>query len=203
MADASLTWYFTLKALFITLGGSIGVDPGLFYWQKEGQLIGFICIHVDEFIYAGAAAFDDEIMFQVKSSFDIRLEQSKCFQFLGITVTQEKTLVKIDQNKFAESLVITPLSTAGREVTDSLDHKELKIFQGNVGKILWVCNQTRPDISFDTCLLGSSMKETKIADYKLCIRLLRSLKNNYNSLILRSIGDISENFVFRCFSPHP
>ena len=73
-------------------------------------------------------------MSQVKSSFYIRLEQSKCFQFLGITVTQENTLVKIDQNKFAESLVITPLSTAGRDVTDSLDDEEFKIFQGNVGK---------------------------------------------------------------------
>ena len=61
-----------------------------------------------------------------------------------------------------------------------------------------MCNQTRPDISFDTCLLGSSLKETKIADYKLCIKLLQSLKNNDNSLILRSIGDVQSVNIVLC-----
>ena len=189
LVDASLAWYFTLKALFLTLGGKVGVDPGLFYWEKEGQLIGFVCVHVDDFIYAGSEEFDS-IMEQVKSSFNIRLEQSNCFEFLGITVTQEKGSVKIDQNKFVESLEIKPLVTGGRKISDPIDPEEFRLFQANVGKILWVCNQTRPDISFDTCVLGGSMKETKVSDYKLSMKLIRSLKNNDNALIMRSIGDM-------------
>ena len=190
LVDASLAWYFTLKALFLTLGGKVGVDPGLFYWIKDGQLIGFICVHVDDFIYGGSDEFNNSIIEQLKSSFNMRLEQSQCFEFLGITVTQEKGSVKIDQNEFVSRLEINPLVTAGRQVSDHIDPEEFKLFQANVGKILWVCNQTRPDISFDTCVLGSSMQETKVSDYKLCTKTLRSLKNNDNALILRSIGDV-------------
>ena len=191
LSDASLTWYNTLKALFLDLKGKIGIDPGLFFWSKDEIIIGFVSIHVDDFIYAGTADFEKNVVTQIKSSFNIRLEQSKCFQFLGINITQDEGVIKVDQNAFVKNLEIAPLTVDGRNVTDSLTAEEFKVFQSTVGKILWVGNQTRPDVNFDTCMLGSSMKDAKLADYKKCIKILRSLKNNDNSLMLRSIGDIN------------
>ena len=190
LADASLNWYNTLKALFLDLGGTIGIDPGVFFWSHDGQLIGVLSIHVDDIMYAGTMEFLKNVMDQVKSSFHIRLQETECFKFLGINITQNNKSIKIDQNTFVDNLEITPLELNGRDLSDPQSTEEFGTFQANVGKILWVCNQTRPDVNFETCILGSSMQEAKLSDYKKCIKVLRNLKNNDNSLVIRSIGDL-------------
>ena len=106
LVDASLTWYNTLKALFLALGGEIAYDPALFVWKKYGVLQGLLSIHVDDFVYAGDEEFIDRVMSSIRTSFEIRLEQSKTFQFLGLDVKQDMNdySIVISQPKFLDNL---------------------------------------------------------------------------------------------------
>ena len=192
LADASLTWYTTLKAVMLNLGAKIAYDPALFYWINDNRVCGFLSMHVDDLIYAGEPTFEEKIIPKIKKSFDISLEQSDCFQFLGIKVKQNEDYSStIDQIHFIEKLSGTNPDLKGRKTEDLLTEKEFKDYQQKIGKLLWICNQTRPDISFDTCVLGSKMPSATIGDYKKCTKVIRVLKNEPCSINFKTIGNLS------------
>ena len=58
--------------------------------------------------------------------------------------------------------------------------KKNKYFKKKIGQLLWVCNQTRLDVTFDISNITSNLKNATILDLKLC--LILSLIQNYEWL---------------------
>ena len=50
-------------------------------------------------------------------------------------------------------------------------------FRRLVGKLNWVSTQTRPDISFDVCMLSSVMKKPQVSDLILANKVLLKAKD--------------------------
>ena len=45
-----------------------------------------------------------------------------------------------------------------------------KYFKKKIGQLLWVCNQTRSDVSFDISNITSNLKNATILDLKLYLK---------------------------------
>ena len=194
LVDASLTWYNTLKALFLTLGGEIAYDPALFVWKKDGVLMGLLSIHVDDFVYAGDEEFIDSVMANIRTSFEIRLEQSKTFQFLGLDVNQDMNdySIVISQQKFLDNLQLPNLELNGRTKEDKLEPAEVELLRGSIGKLISVTNQTNPTVSYDVCVLGSSVTKATVGDYKHCMKVIRQVKTSPLSIKFQSLGSCKD-----------
>ena len=75
LSDASLKWYLRVKNSVNSNSGTISkVDPSLFLWYNESdELIGYILVHVDDFLFAGNIDFHKTIITK--------------FNYLGLNVT--------------------------------------------------------------------------------------------------------------------
>ena len=181
LVDASL-WYNTLKALILTLGGEIAYDPALLVWKKDGVLQALLSIHVDYFVYAGDEEFIDRVMSSIRTSFEIRLDYS----------------IVISQPKFLENLQLPKLELngIGRTKESKLEPAEVEFMRGSIGKLIWVTNQTNPTVSYDVCVLSSSVMDANVGDYKHCMKVIRQVKTTPLSIKFQSLGSCSDFKLF-------
>ena len=74
--------------------------------------------------------------------------------------------------------------------------EERKLLKQTVGQLLWVANQTRPDISFDTCYLSNSISKATVSDVLRANKVIRKLKMTSVSLIFKPIQRINTATVY-------
>ena len=74
--DASLKWHSRVKNFVNSNSGTISkVDPSLFLWYNESdELIGYIIVHVDDFLFAGSPDFHKTIITKLRGKFLIGKE---------------------------------------------------------------------------------------------------------------------------------
>ena len=78
-------------------------------------------------------------MSSIRTSFEIRLEQSKTFQFLGLDVKQDMNdySIAISQPKFLDNLQLPKLELNGRTKESKLESVEVELMRGSIGKLIW------------------------------------------------------------------
>ena len=68
--DAARHFYKSVKECLERIGCTqSALDPALFYMTKQGELIGFIACHVDDFLHAGNQEFEDMVLSKLKKRF--------------------------------------------------------------------------------------------------------------------------------------
>ena len=84
LADASLKWYGRVKSFPLQNNGKMSVaDPVVFYWHNGTVLLGIICVHVDDFLWAGVADFENDIVNNLRLTFEIGKEETESSKYIG------------------------------------------------------------------------------------------------------------------------
>ena len=73
-----------------------------------------------------------------------------------------------------------------------LSDEEFKELRAVVGQLVWVSGQVRPDISFDTCQLSSSLKSATVEDQLRANKTTEKLKSNEVKLRFLNIGQVEK-----------
>ena len=47
------------------------LDPALYYWLVDSEVIGFVAVHVDDFIWCGNACFENQVINNLRSTFQV------------------------------------------------------------------------------------------------------------------------------------
>ena len=89
LSDASLKFYSRVKNFVNSNSGAISkVHPSLFLWYNESdELIGYILVHVDEFLFARNQDFHKTIITKLRGTFLMGKENKLNFKYLGLNVT--------------------------------------------------------------------------------------------------------------------
>ncbi|KAK6178359.1 hypothetical protein SNE40_013155 [Patella caerulea] len=88
LADASLKWYEKVKKTLVSCGGRMShVDPPIFYWYRNGKLIGLLVVHVDDFLWAGTNEFEKVVIDKLRKEFNIGKEESNNFKYVGLQLS--------------------------------------------------------------------------------------------------------------------
>ena len=66
---------------------------------------------------------------------------------------------------------------ANRDSKDELNSEERTILRGAIGRMRWVCDQTRPDIGFDQLELSMKANKPNVGDVKLMNKVVNHIKN--------------------------
>ena len=177
LVDASLEWYQRVSDFMIDQGGIRSKDPAIFYWKEDDKLVGVLTVHVDDFMFAGNQSFLVNVISKVRSEFAVKVEFHTNFTYLGLEINQQGDHIALDQKKYIIELeyiptVATDLST--RELTSD----EKNILKAKLGQLLWVSNQSRPDISFKVCYLSTKVKDATVNDILECNKVIKILKSN-------------------------
>ena len=190
LSDASLRWYSRVKSFMLSVGGKMSkLDPALFIWHNGSSLLGLIAVHVDDLLCAGTKDFESTVLAKLRATFQIGREESSCFQYLGINLQQIGCEVILDQKSYIYSL--SPIDY-DRNEEDNLDapvsENMRKVLQCKIGQILWVCNQTRPDVCYDVSYLSTNLSKATIRDVLMINRTIRKLKRQDIKLTFKPLN---------------
>ena len=114
LADASLKWYGRVESFLLQNKGKMSVaDPAVFYWHNGTELLGIICVHVDDFRWAGVADVADsenDIVNNLRLTFKIGKGETESFKYIGLGINQFEDDVIIDQESYINQLKPTDVS---------------------------------------------------------------------------------------------
>jgi hypothetical protein len=134
--DAARQFYDSVEAELVRLGAKRSqVDPALFYVEQDGEIIGALATHIDDFMHCGNAAFDVEVMDKLRKRFVPGKLEEGSFSYVGFDIKQSKNGIMLDQSHYMQDLQtvnILPQRSQGKK--DELSHSEHKDFRGLVGR---------------------------------------------------------------------
>ena len=176
-----MKWYSRVQSFVKSSGGVTSkVDPSLFLWyDKNNTLIGFILVHVDDFMFAGTANFHKIVISKLKSTFQVGKEDKLDFKYIGLNIVKLNSHISVDQHHYINNLKKIFLAPERKSNnSNAITSNEKDQPRAKIGQLLWVSNQTRPDISFDVSNLASKLENATIADIKYCNKIISKVTSN-------------------------
>lgn len=145
--DASREWYLTVRKLLHTLGYvQVKTDPARFYWYDNYKLSGLLLMHVDDFIWGGTQLFENVVINRIREKFKIGQQSVKSFRYIGLDLKQDEKDISLNQKAYMNE--IKPITINGGNKDDSLNECATEELRSLIGILCWMCNNTRPDISY-------------------------------------------------------
>ena len=129
-------------------------DPSILYYYKNDRLSGVVAIHVDNFLWAGDVSFSKDIP-AICKIFVIGKMSKNAFRYLGLELNENIQNITLDHIHYMNLLQSLNQKLINNRNTIS------DIVHLAVEKLLWVCGQTRPDISFEICQLATNIKKSR------------------------------------------
>lgn len=194
LVDASRSWYLSVRETLINLGCKQSkLDPALFLWYSGEKLSGMFAMHVDDFIWSGTVAFKDSVISSLSEKFEIGKEAHENFRYIGLDIVQDENRIVMSQQTYTEDLESIEISKSRqfhRHLPISED--ERRALRGVVGRLNWVANQTRPDLSFETLDLSMSVNDATVTDLLKANKAVRQLKTEQCSVSFPNLGPIDK-----------
>ena len=162
LSDASFKWYTRAKQIVTDSNGVISkIDHSLFICcNTKRKVVGLMAIHVDDFLFSANNDFIESLISIHQGNFVIGKIEAKC---LGLNIKHEGNAVTLNQKNYVDNLTKTDIGIdRTKNPTSFLTRFETKVLQSKMCKHLWLCNQTRPNISFQTSNLASNLNRATI-----------------------------------------
>ena len=205
--DAPREWYNKVTEELILLGAVRSkLDNAMFMWYNDkNEVIGHLVSHVDDFVYGGTEKWQEDVIENLKRKFSISAECHGTFKYLGLNIKQSDSGIDIDQSDYVERLQEIPITNERKlNVDEILTSNERSEMRAASGKMLWITNQTRPDMAYETCMasnLGKSPTVRKILETNKAIRKMK----NSNNICVRfpNVGKMMDtDIVVFCDATH-
>ena len=156
-------------------------DPSIFYHYKNDKLSGIVALHIDDFLWAIDILFSRDIIPAFCKIFVIGKTSKNAFRYLGLELNQNIQNITLDQIHYINLLQLLNQKLVSNRNTIS------DIVQSAVGKLLWVCGQTRLDISFEVCKLATNISDELSVNN--VYRLFSNMKKKECKLIYQELGN--------------
>ena len=202
LCDAARAWYFRVKRALLDMGMKMSsLDNAMFLYLVDDAVTGVICIHVDDFCWAGDDIFKTAIIDPLQEQFLIGHISSKAFKYIGLNMMQESNgSITLNQNDYITTLQEIDVDNVNaRHRSEDATDNEKKSYRALVGQLNWVATQTRPDVSYEVCELSSVFDTAKIDDLLKANKVVRKLKSTLVDVIYPKLDD-KDHLTIECYS---
>ena len=178
LADAGRKWYLKLTSILLSLDGKQStLDQALFSWyNSDGTCIGLMAIHVDDIIYGGDNSFQNHIIQPLRDKLEIGLEESNGMKYIGLDIHQTSSYTSISNNPYTSSL--QEIKSLGSYKERELSTNEKSQMRQISGQLNWITTQSRPDLSYDNCIIANSVKSACVKDAIKANKTIRKARQN-------------------------
>ena len=124
------------------------------------------------------------IINKLKATFQISHENEDAFTYIGIqTVQNPDGSITLNQSTYIVSIPTISLNHDRlNDLQQKLNDDEVTLLRGALGRLNWVANMTRPDISFTVSKVSGHIKEATISDVKEINKLIKHVKGSLASI---------------------
>ena len=188
LKDAARAWYDKVNLVMKQLGGAKSAfEPTIFIWRKEnGETRGVMCIHVDDILFGGDESFN-EIILGLKKVLKVGEIQSEKFSYVGVGIEQNDKEIYLSQDNYVQKVGIPNIDEfeGNQEMRDS----EMMVYRGLIGKLNWLAQHTRPDISFEVSRAGCSFQRGTRVEMRDLIKKARKIKETTSRLKMNKVRE--------------
>ena len=185
LIESGNLWYHHITEAIKELGfQQIHSDQCIF--KRKNQLIG---VYVDDLLLLTANEEEKEdLVKEIESKYpELKKSQDKNFTYRGLEIEQYKDKIIISQRNYIKQLlqdnnIIKKSKTpARRNLFDKREEVKLlskfdqEKYHENLAKIMWISNQTRPELRVATSVLAGRVQNPNIDDQLKLTRLLQYL----------------------------
>merc|ERR1712105_43727 len=187
--DASRKFWLMVKEVFGKFGlRKLVGDEALYYkHSKNGDLIGIVSTHVDDFSLAGSEYFLNTVTEEIRKALDISKIEDGQFRFTGIDVKQIDDRIVISMDDYAASL--EDIAVREDKSDEKLAREEMRVLRKYVGKLSWLAANTRPDLSIYALDLAKKQKQAVLKDLRSVNRILQKVREKESKIVFRKIGE--------------
>ena len=123
--------------------------PAFFYYVKNGRLAGMLALHVDDALYGGSPSFYKDIIRPMMARFNAERRMEDEYRILDWNVKQDQGNIYVSQVDYVKNgLEWIKIQQAGlHEATTKLTEENKAKLRQLIGRIRWVSDQSRPDVS--------------------------------------------------------
>lgn len=190
--DAGRNWFLAVEKTLTDLGCTkVTGDDALFMYHNESGLQGLACIHVDDFSLAGNAVFKEKILNKLLEKFTFGKVEEHTFRFTGLDIKEKEGTIVIDQDQYCNSLEEMKI-VDNKEKERELTKEEYMKFRGITGKLNWLQECTRPDLSFDSLTMSMKTKRATLPDVNKLNKIIRKAKASKSTIQFRKINSDHE-----------
>ena len=105
LVDAAKQFYNSVREELASLGVKQSkIDPSLFFKVENGEVIGALITHIDDFMHCGNKLFDDTVMKPLIARFVAGKQENTNFKYIGFEIKQNSNETTLDQGKYINSL---------------------------------------------------------------------------------------------------
>merc|ERR1712082_505604 len=144
--------------------------------------------HVDGFTLAGDDEFVERILNGISKKFTV---EKDVFRFTGLDVKAGNGKIEVSMEDYANLVEeIKEIWKADRG--EKLTRAELKEYRKYTGKILWLPQGTRPDLSYSALMLAKKNNSATISDLRNVNKIVEKVKKKENKVVYGRVGDSHE-----------
>ena len=176
MDDASRKFWLRVKEVMKRIGLKVlEGDEAFYYLNRNGELIGAVITHVDDFTLTGTEEFANEIINTVAEELTASKIERENFRYTGIDVKTVKDGIEIETQDYVDSLdEVREIRKADKD--DPLTRAELKVYRKMTGKLSWLANSTHPDLSYTVLAMSKKNTTAMIKDLRDITRVINKAK---------------------------
>ena len=187
LATSPHTWWQDLQAgildieLELTVHGDkamykfeqSAMDPCIFMLRRRdgdggfsGEPVAYVGCHVDDLLIGAPRGLQHAIQRGLAERFEIETWEMDSFEFLGSRISVENEVVKMTQNKYAETRLFTLDIPAGVNEADQAPPELVSDNRSLIGALSWMSAQTRPDLTCSVSMAQQLQKSPTYGDLK-------------------------------------
>ncbi|CAE7251257.1 RE2, partial [Symbiodinium sp. CCMP2456] len=148
------------------------MDPCVFMlreWRDEGFVgkpIAYLGCHVDDLLIAASRRLQSLIQKGLSEIFPIETWEADEFEFLGSKISVKDGVVRMNQEKYAETRLFTLDIPTGVDESDLAPTELVSDNRSLIGALSWMSAQTRPDLTCSVSMAQQLQKAPTYGDLK-------------------------------------
>ena len=147
-----------------------------------------VVTHVDDFQMAGTDEFIEEIIEELKKTLTVSKIERNEYRFTGIDVKKTNQKIEMSMEDYADSLEeIKDIRKSKKD--EELSKLELKTYRKYVGKLSWLAENTRPDLSICALNLSKNNQRATIGDLKKVNNVVKKVKAKKSKVVFSRVGE--------------
>ena len=124
------------------------------------------------------------------------------FRYLGLHLQENDSGITLDQMNYSENLKLFRKTENYSASNYDNESNSEDLLQSQIEKLLWISDQTRPDIAFDVCQLGTNFIYSDDKDIKYANKIIAHLKQELVQITHQNLGNECnlKLYICRCIS---
>jgi hypothetical protein len=127
----------------------------------------------------------------IYKNFECSKREVDKFRFTGIDVEKTDDGILMSQNEYTKSIEEIEVKSS-EDIKRDLNKEEFKQFRKATGKLSWLSETTRPDLSFNVLEMSYKNREAKIEDIKKMNKVIKYAKSEPSEVLFRKVGEFKD-----------